>query len=293
MTDWNSQPPKGGPMVDVPWLGAFYPPDAAAQGKPPTPPSTAVEGLKRTLGRLGAWPWNPDGYDDEYSNAFAHGSSSGPGIEAVQAWAKINPTGWIGKPTWNFLRSVRVPEQRTHGGEMAMDSKAADLIRQAAVQPPTPDENQQETVQRCMQDYCRRALANAGNWHYRQARPMQSLGDNPDGVIYSDCSEGATATYYWAGQQTGYLVPDPNGNNYDGSGWTGTLWSNNPPCQGPYRVGDLALYTGNGGHVTLCIIPGDSTSSRWWSNGSEGGPYQEPLTYRSDLQGVVRPPLLG
>jgi hypothetical protein len=280
-------------MVDVPWLGCFYPPDAAAQGKNPTPPSSAVEGLKRTLGRLGAWPWNPDGYDQDYSNAFAHGSSRGPGVEAVQAWAKISPTGWIGKPTWNFLRSVLVQEGKPHAAEHAMDAKAADLIRQAATQPPTPDENERETVQRSIQDYCRRALANAANWHYRQARPMQSLGDNPDGVIYSDCSEGATAAYYWANQQTGLQVPDPNGNDYNGYGYTETLWASNPQTQAPYRVGDLALYSSNGGHVTVCIAPGDPTASLWWSNGSEGGPYQEPLYYRSDLRGVVRPELLA
>jgi hypothetical protein len=121
---------------------------------------------------------------------------------------------------------------------------------------------------------------------------MQSLGDNPDKTIYSDCSEGATAAYYWAGQQTGYDVPDPNGNGYDGSGYTETLWDHNPRCQSPYRVGDLALYSSNGGHVTLCIGAGDGSSSQWWSNGSEGGPYQEPLNYRSDLRGVVRPALL-
>jgi hypothetical protein len=121
---------------------------------------------------------------------------------------------------------------------------------------------------------------------------MQSLGDNPDKVIYSDCSEGVTAAYYWAGKVTGYDVPDPNGNGYDGSGYTETLWANNPDCQSPYRVGDLALYSSNGGHVTLCIGAGDGSSSQWWSNGSEGGPYQEPLHYRSDLRGVVRPALL-
>jgi hypothetical protein len=280
-------------MVEVPWLGCWYPPDAAAVGKEPFPPSSAAEGLKRTLGRLGAWPWNPDGYDQQYSNMFAHGSSSGPGIEGVQAWAGITPTGWIGKPSWNFLRSVRVPEQRAHGGEMAMDAKAQDLISRAAAQPPTLDDDQAETVQRCMQDYCRRALMNARNWHYRQARPMQSLGRNPDTIIYSDCSEGATAVYYWAAQQTGYPVPDPNGNDYDGTGWTGTLWVNNPPCQAPYRVGDLALYSSNGGHVTVCINAGDTSTALWWSNGSEGGPYQEPLHYRSDLRGVVRPALLA
>ena len=69
----------------------------------PSPASDVFVALKRTLGRLGAWPWDPDGYDRNYSNGFAHGSENGPGIAGVQKWAKLDPSGWIGEPTWNFL----------------------------------------------------------------------------------------------------------------------------------------------------------------------------------------------
>ena len=134
--DWNSSPPRGAPMVDVPWLGPFYPPDAAEKGKRPSEPSDVFVALKRTLGHLGAWPWDPDGYDRSFSNAFAHGSSMGPGIEAVQRWAKIEPTGWIGKSTWDFLRSVLIQEGKPHGGEHAFDELSCQLVRDAAKKPP-------------------------------------------------------------------------------------------------------------------------------------------------------------
>jgi hypothetical protein len=278
----------------------LYPPDAAP-GHTPSPDSPFVLACKRTLGRIGAWPWEPDQWDDSYSNRFSHGDGwddqDHAGIEGIQHWSgTIEATGWVGESTFNFLRSVRVPAGRTHAGEPAMDQVAAQLVNQAYDQahPTVTPESQTEQVQRTIQDYCRRALTNATNWHYRQYRPMQSLGQDPDGIVYSDCSEGVTAAYYWANQSTGLDVPDPNGSDYNGYGWTETLWDNNPNTYGPdYRVGDLALYSANGGHVTLCIQAGDESSACWWSNGSEGGPYQEPLKYRTDLRGVVRPELLA
>lgn len=158
------------------------------------------------------------------------------------------------------------------------------------VRPETHAE-QVERVQRAMQDYCRRGIANAANWHYVQNRPMKTLGKNPDGTIKSDCSEGATATYFWAKQVTGLPVPDPNGNGFNGLGNTTTLSSHNSVlAKSPYRVGDLALYNG---HVTICMAAGTKDTARFWSNGSEGGPYSEPLGYRSDLVKVVRPVLVS
>jgi hypothetical protein len=136
MPNWNSEPPGGAPMVDVPWLGPFYPPDAAAKGKAPSEPSDVFVALKRTLGHLGAWPWDPDGYDRAFSNEFAHGSSRGPGIAGVQRWAKLEPTGWVGEKTWNFLRSVTIQDWKPHAGEHAFDSFSCELVRDAAKRPP-------------------------------------------------------------------------------------------------------------------------------------------------------------
>jgi hypothetical protein len=278
------------------FAGPLYPPD---DPKGPSRDSPLVTCMKRWAARCGAWPWDPDGWDDSYSNRFAHGDGWGDpthaGIAGLQHWSgTIEPTGNTGEKTFNFARSVKVPQGRTHAGEMAFDGVCVQLANQAYdnANPHTNVQSQTEQVQRTIQDYCRRALTNIANWHYKQYRPMQSLGRNPDGVVYSDCSEGVTAAYYWANQHSGLRVPDPNGNDYDGYGYTETLWDSNPPATTPYRVGDLALYTNNGGHVTLCITPGDQGSSMWWSNGSEGGPYQEPLNYRTDLRGVVRPELL-
>jgi hypothetical protein len=130
--------------------GPLYPPDAAEHGKTPSPDSPFAVACKRTLGRIGAGPWDPAGYDQTYSDAFAHGTGTWQdgGMAAVQAWARLDPTGWVGQKTFNFLRSVRVPQGRSHAGEMAMDAYSAQLVDQAydAAHPPPPKSTVREAA---------------------------------------------------------------------------------------------------------------------------------------------------
>jgi hypothetical protein len=53
------------------------------------------------------------------------------GVAGVQRQQDIDDTGWLGKATFNTLRSARVPEGKPHGGEMAMDATAVKLINEA------------------------------------------------------------------------------------------------------------------------------------------------------------------
>jgi CHAP domain len=120
--------------------GPLYPPDGLQE---PSPDSDFVLALKRTLGRIGAWPWDPDGWDDSYSNRFAHGDGwndpTHAGIEGIQKWAgNLDITGNLGEKTFNFLRSVKVPQGRTHAGEMAMDSVAINLTNAAYTDAHSP-----------------------------------------------------------------------------------------------------------------------------------------------------------
>jgi hypothetical protein len=129
---WWELPYAGGPMVDVPGFPRpLYPPDAAAHGKQPSIDGPDVIAYKRTVSRLGRWPWQH--FDDAYSNGFAHGKPPGnvsdSGVAGVQRQAKISPdSGWIGKQTFNLLRSARVPEGLPHAGEMAMDATSQSLL---------------------------------------------------------------------------------------------------------------------------------------------------------------------
>lgn len=282
-------------MVGPPLPRAVYPPDAP--GYPTSPDGPDVKAYKRGVSRGGRWKWTT--FDDTYSNGFAHGTSDNvgdSGIEGFQRQMGIEPTGYMGTRTYNAMRSARVPTGLPNAGEPLFDPTAVDLLEQALHMFREPSgADKIEEIKRVMQDYMRRSVLNARNWHYNQYRPMRSLGDNPSGSVYSDCSEGATAIYYWAAKETSYDVPDPNGTGYNGYGNTDTLLAHNSGRRVgvPYQIGDLALYYAHGGHVTVCMRPGFSADSRWWSNGSEGGPYEETLWYRSDLVTVVRPVLLA
>src|SRR5262245_6931546 len=133
MSEWWDHGYPGAPMVPLPGFPRpLYPPDAAKHGKQPSVDGPDVVAYKRTVSRAGRWPWQE--FDDSYSNVFAHGS--GPnvidsGVAGVQRQQDIDDTGWLGKKTFNTLRSIRVPEGKPHAGEMAMDATAAKLIDEA------------------------------------------------------------------------------------------------------------------------------------------------------------------
>lgn len=137
MTEWWERPYEGGKMIELPGFPRpMYPADAAEQGKTPSINGADVIGYQRTVARLGRWEWNPDGWDDSYSSAFAHGESGGnvgeSGIAGVQRQANISPaTGWVEEQTFNLLRSVKIPEGLPHAGEYAMDAVAQTLFADA------------------------------------------------------------------------------------------------------------------------------------------------------------------
>ncbi|HEX3454194.1 MAG TPA: CHAP domain-containing protein [Gaiellaceae bacterium] len=157
MTAWWEEPYKGGPMVAVPGFPRpLYPPDAAP-GKQPSINGPDVEAYKRTVWRAGRWPGPASNFDRAYSNGFAHGKSGNvveTGIAGVQRQQSIDDTGWIGKNTFNTLRSIRVPSG-PHEGEMAMDANAANLIAQAwelygGSEPPPPSSSSTTTRQKAL-----------------------------------------------------------------------------------------------------------------------------------------------
>lgn len=136
MTAWYEAPYKGGPMIALPGFPRpMYPPDAASKGKTPSSQGKDVIAYKRIAWRLGRWPGPASGFDKAFSNNFSHGKSgnaSETGLAGVQRQANIDDTGWIGEKTFNFLRSVRIPEGIPNGpgaaGDYAMDSYAQSLL---------------------------------------------------------------------------------------------------------------------------------------------------------------------
>jgi hypothetical protein len=129
--DWWQHGYPGGTMVPVAGFPRpLYPLDAARYGKRPSSDGPDVVAYKRTVSRAGRWPWQP--FDDTYSNAFAHGKPPGnvadSGVAGVQRQGDLDDTGWVGQPTFNLLRSIRIPAGLPHAGEPAMDAHAAELV---------------------------------------------------------------------------------------------------------------------------------------------------------------------
>src|SRR5262245_28251229 len=128
-------PPNGHPMEPGPkFPGPLYPP-AAAPAYTPSKKTPFAVAVQRAMAHGGFWPWDPEGWDESWSNAAALGVDGNPekaGMKAMQAWSgTIQPTGNVGEKTFNFLRSVVVPQGRTQAGNPAWDSVCQSLTQQA------------------------------------------------------------------------------------------------------------------------------------------------------------------
>jgi len=135
MTEWWEKAYRGGGPAKVKGFPRpLYPPDVPkSSGYEPSSRGPDVIAYKRTVSRLGRWPWQT--FDDGYWNDFAHGEPGGnvgdSGVEGVQRQQKISASGWLGKQTFDNLRYCLVPEGKQHAGEQAMDHVACDLINEA------------------------------------------------------------------------------------------------------------------------------------------------------------------
>jgi cell wall-associated NlpC family hydrolase len=109
-------------------------------------------------------------------------------------------------------------------------------------------------------------IANEPQIHYEQSRPIDGLHDVHKLPLRTDCSGFATLCYCWAG------APDPNGNGYNGQGYTGTLLKamrHIPPSA--VQPGDLVVWGAYPGkHVALVI--GIGADPQLASHGQERGP---------------------
>jgi hypothetical protein len=128
--------------------------------------------------------------------------------------------------------------------------------------------------------------------HYAQRRPMltrrihslhllQQALYSPHGVTM-DCSESVTLLCHVVG------LDDPNGFDYDGHGFTGTLLHHLPHYVDPRKakVGALVVFgPGSGDHV--CMVRRSGANPTLFSHGSERGPIWITL---ADEKRYQRPP---
>lgn len=125
-------------------------------------------------------------------------------------------------------------------------------------------------------------LRNEPKIHYEQRRPMQlqlfteqALAERfaAGKTVIADCSEFVTALCKWAG------LADPNGNRYNGDGYTGTMLGYLKHYTDPRaaQIGALVVYgPGDGDHVSMVMEPGHDP---WLcSHGSDAGPVKIRLS---------------
>ena len=132
MSEWWQQPyPRCAypPAVQQPRV--LYPPDISG-GYSPSLDGPDVLAYKRTVLRLGRWNKNPDGFDEDYSNRFAHGEPGEnvptTGVAGIQRQAGLDDTGNLGRKTFEVLRCAEIPDGLPCAGEPAMDDVAVGLL---------------------------------------------------------------------------------------------------------------------------------------------------------------------
>lgn len=136
------------------------------------------------------------------------------------------------------------------------------------------------TVRQKIVTAARWGIANEPRIHYGEVRPIPLAAALP---LTTDCSGFVTICFFLAG------APDPNGRNYDGSGYTGTMLGHLRRIEpGEVRRGDLAVWGDYPGrHVALVLEPGDDPLL--CSHGSERG----PLEIRFSDECAYQPPTVA
>lgn len=252
--------------------------------------SPYIRGVKRGISRWDddVLPWAQ--FDDFYNRKLEAAAAT------FQQAHGIEPTGQWGLKSHEALERAYRDRGATTPREPALDTVALMLMEDGYDEKHPPISDVQR-VRASMSVYLAECEAFRSRIHYRQQRPMRSLGDDPSGGFYGDCSELVVAAYYWARIHTGIHVPDPSGYGYEGYGNTVSIYYNNRyrkiPSFGTFVVGDAALYGPSASrHTTICRQAGTSSTAVFTSHGSEIGPYPTRLYYRPDLFAVVRPKLV-
>jgi hypothetical protein len=111
-------------------------------------------------------------------------------------------------------------------------------------------------------------LHHAGEIHYAQSRPIDGLFHPHKLPLHTDCSGYVTDCYKWAG------APDPNGNSYNGQGYTGTLLNHmSQISRSQLKPADLIVYGYFPGEHVVIYIGGGMCISQ----GSEADPREFTL----------------
>ena len=151
------------------------------------------------------------------------------------------------------------------------------------VDPGRPGALTARELRRAMVANCRWAVAHHDAFRYQQVRPIPVGAARDDRPIITDCSGFVTLMARWSG------IDDPNGRDYNGEGWTGTLLEHRPAV-GFTRTqpGDIAVFgTFPGVHCAVLLAAGRRAADPWAV--SHGGPGDPKRIRLSGLISYFRP----
>jgi hypothetical protein len=102
-----------------------------------------------------------------------------------------------------------------------------------------------------MVDYCTWAIAHRDQVRYAEVRPIPLGLPQRHLPFTTDCSGFVTLMAKWSGN------PDPNGNDFDGQGYTGTMLKHLPHIPfGETLRGDLAVFGAFPGIHVVALLRG-------------------------------------
>lgn len=207
-----------------------------------------VVATKRALAHAGLLPWKA-------KRTIVAGPKWQEAVRRFQRHNKLGADGVYGKATHRKL--VRLGH---------FDKWGAHLMAEAPRPQPAGGQGMIDRIEA----YALWAYHNRNRLWYLQRRPMRLAGlyELPS---WEDCSEFATRCYKAGG------APDPNGLNYSGLGYTGTLSQHGR--SGVPRSAALHFYGGGFPYTHVTIGAG---SSNCFSMGSDRGPLLVPVRYRPD-----------
>ena len=225
-----------------------------------------VIAVKRALSRAGYMKW----IGWKFTPTF--GPYAVTALKRFQRKNGLPPDGVYGAAT-----HTRLAKHRSRKGVQAFDSYSAFLLDNLEL--VSPEEKRRNAVAAAaMFGYHRRpwAYSQGGSRMYGVTRRLIP----PKYPTVSDCSAFSTWCYMVADRTVGG-VPDPNGFNYRGWGYTGTLQDHGVQISsGQLRKGDMVFYGYQeggriAGHVAVYVGGGFCVG-----HGSAGGPRLHSVHYR-------------
>ena len=139
--DWHEKRyPENPDPPEIAFVRPLYPPDAVEKDMTPSSRGPDVKAIKRAISHAQRFlPWSPEEWDDIYDDVIAHGDGSGvdrSGVAGFQQQMGIEPTGWVGKATFEALRTSLVPNKpgTPHAAKPLFDSECISLLEVAAEQ---------------------------------------------------------------------------------------------------------------------------------------------------------------